>query len=143
MRSGDRRAAPAGGLQPPMVYFYWVCRDIQEFNSFKGLMLELADSQDKELSRAFQFNTYTTGEMDLSEFAKDGLVDNESYKQYSGRPNWNRVLKTIGSKHKNERVGVFMCGPGALAAAINGAVRRNNPKKGQAGTTFTFHKENF
>ena len=106
-------------------------------------MLELADSQDKELSRAFQFNTYTTGEMDLSEFAKDGLVDNESYKQYSGRPNWNRVLKTIGSKHKNERVGVFMCGPGALAAAINGAVRRNNPKKGQAGTTFTFHKENF
>ena len=78
MRNGDRRAAPAGGLQPPMVYFYWVCRDMQEFNSFKGLMLELADSQDKELSRAFR-STVHHGRDGPVQVRQRRAVESENY----------------------------------------------------------------
>jgi len=132
------RDAPAGGLQPPTIHFYWLCRDMSEFESFKGLMMELADS--KELSDSFTFNTYTTGEMDLS---KLHLVDNPHYKQYSGRPNWGRIFKSLAKDHVDEKVGVFMCGPAALAGSLQSAIKRINPKKGQPGTSFAFHKENF
>jgi ferredoxin-NADP reductase len=143
-RSSAVGSMPAGGLQPPKVYFYWVCRDMQEFNSFKDLMLEIADSGEKDLRDCFVFNTYTTGEMDLSKLAKSGkLVNNDNYKQFSGRPNWNRIFKEMGKVHPNEKVGVFMCGPNPLARSISGAIKRNNPKKGQPGTSFQFHKENF
>ncbi|KXS16184.1 hypothetical protein M427DRAFT_302367, partial [Gonapodya prolifera JEL478] len=133
--------ARAGAEQPRLlkVYFYWICRDTQEFESFKDLMIEVAS--DDNLSREVELNTYTTGELDLKR------VNLEKWNQFSGRPNWNRILKEKATVHKGEEIGVFLCGPAAMAKEISSACVRHSKVGRKAGgdapTVFRFHKENF
>ncbi|KAJ3341685.1 hypothetical protein HDU93_004319 [Gonapodya sp. JEL0774] len=134
-------SARPGAQQPRLlkVYFYWICRDVQEFESFKDLMWEVAS--DENLSREVELNTYTTGELDLKR------VNLEKWNQFSGRPNWNRILKEKALAHKGEEVGVFLCGPGPMAKDISNACVRHSKvgrkAGGEAPTVFRFHKENF
>ncbi|KAI3658072.1 hypothetical protein MP638_002356, partial [Amoeboaphelidium occidentale] len=116
------------------IYFYWICRDQAEYMSFKDVFDELLDNN--ELHGRVELNIYLTGELDLKK------VRQEKFNQFSGKPNWNRIMKEKAQKHEGDDVGVFLCGPGAKDLSY--ACKMNS--KGQSRTsktTFKFHKENF
>ncbi|KAJ3277890.1 NADPH oxidase 4, partial [Borealophlyctis nickersoniae] len=122
------------------VYFYWICRDDQELLSFKDLIDAVIDT--KDLRDVVSVNTYTTGELNLKK------VRMESYNQFSGKPNWNRILREVSQTHQGEEIGVFMCGPLPLARELSLACKAQNQMKQKPGeadqrTVFRFHKENF
>ncbi|KAI8998229.1 ferric reductase NAD binding domain-containing protein, partial [Gaertneriomyces semiglobifer] len=139
------------------VYFYWICRDEQEFHSFKDLIDAVIDSAD--LKDSLQVNTYTTGVSVFIDyialrrvFLTLGLqelnlkqVKLERYNQYSGKPNWGRILKEIAGDHQGEEIGVFLCGPPALARELQASCKRQNQtaNKLNSKTIFKFHKESF
>nr|XP_021518265.1 cytochrome b-245 heavy chain [Meriones unguiculatus] len=59
-----------------------------------------------------------------------------------GRPNWDNEFKTIASQHPNTRIGVFLCGPEALAETLS-KQSISNSESGPRGVHFIFNKENF
>jgi NADPH oxidase len=145
--------AKADKLETPLkkVAFYWVCRDEREFNSFKDIMVGIVE--DKAISDIFELNTYLTGEINLKTISAD-----EKYHQYAGRPNWNRIGKQLSDDYPGTDVGVFLCGPEAIANQLSAMCKKMNPtterrvsrtstvpeaaSKGKQ-RRFVFHKENF
>lgn len=129
--------ASAADTESLVVYFYWICRDQSEFNSFKDLIDECMKNEG--LKGLLEVNTYTTGELDLK------AVKMESYNQFTGKPNWNRIMKEKSVKHAGDEVGVFLCGPDAIAMELQGACKRHTTKGDSTAkrTVFKFHKENF
>ncbi|KAI3646883.1 hypothetical protein MP228_007104 [Amoeboaphelidium protococcarum] len=133
------------------LYFYWICRDLQEFNSFKDLFDDLCTMS--EMQNHLEINMYVTGELDLKK------IKHERYNQFSGKPNWNRIFKEKAQQHAGEDVGVFLCGPNAIAKELAVACKKNSVKRPKStlppsdpkqkmpdisnGTLFKFHKENF
>mmetsp|Transcript_25027 Transcript_25027/g.78959 ORF Transcript_25027/g.78959 Transcript_25027/m.78959 type:complete len:111 (+) Transcript_25027:1082-1414(+) len=101
------------------------------------------------LGQIFELNTYLTGEINLK-----NIKASEKYQQYAGRPDWNRIGKRIGDEHPNEDIGVFLCGPGAIAKELSAMCKKLNPPPGVAGNPrvsdgssksrkFRFYKESF
>jgi NADPH oxidase len=125
------------------IYFYWICRDQQEFDSFKDFFDQIV--RIKELQGVVELNMYVTGELNLKN------VKAEAYNQYSGRPNWNRIFKEMAKRHQGSEIGVFLCGPAALAPELANASKKHSTKRSKAlmkgkqniRTIFKFHKENF
>ena len=76
---------------------------------------------------------------------RDGLPD--YFGPDAGRPNWNRILKELKSKHTDDEVGVFFCGPAPIAKAISEGCKKHSSsledRRAGRGTNFVFHKENF
>lgn len=145
--------AKADKLETPLkkVAFYWVCRDEREFMSFKDIMVGIVE--DKAISDIFELNTYLTGEINLKTISAD-----EKYHQYAGRPNWMRIGKSLSDAYPGTDVGVFLCGPDAIANQLSAMCKKMNPtterKAGRTMTApesptkvkqrrFVFHKENF
>ncbi|KAI8819388.1 ferric reductase NAD binding domain-containing protein [Fimicolochytrium jonesii] len=149
------------------IHFFWVCRDEQELSSFKDLIDAVISNAD--LKDHVVLNTYTTGVwlsagpfgviciavhadalLRISQELNLKKVTLHAYNQYSGKPNWGRILKEIAGAHQGEEIGVFMCGPLPLAHDLNLACKRQNhmAAKGKPGdkenrTIFKFKKENF
>lgn len=121
------------------VYFYWVCRDKPEFDSFVDLLGEIAN--DAVLKPIFELNTYLTGEINL----KDAATTNKGgFNQFAGRPNWNRIFKAVATEFKGQKVGVFFCGPNAMGSALSSACRKFTAIDSHGkGTQFKFNKETF
>jgi NADPH oxidase len=123
------------------IYFYWICRDQSEFDSFKDFFQEIIEI--KNFPGKVELNMYVTGELNLKD------IKSAEYNQFSGRPNWNRIFKEKAVKHKGEEIGVFLCGPDAIAAQLEVACKAHSTKrskmvaKGAVRTLFKFHKENF
>ncbi|KAI8904991.1 ferric reductase NAD binding domain-containing protein [Gorgonomyces haynaldii] len=125
------------------IYFYWICRDQAEFDSFKDFFDEIINI--KELQNNLELNMYVTGEMNLKN------VRQAAYNQFSGRPNWNRIFKEKAVKHKGTSIGVFLCGPAPIAAQLAAASKQHSTKRSKTlhkgddtgRTVFKFHKENF
>jgi NADPH oxidase len=125
------------------IYFYWICRDQQEFDSFKDFFDQIIKI--KELEGLVELNMYVTGELNLKS------VKAEAYNQFSGRPNWNRIFKEMAKRHQGSEIGVFLCGPAALAPELANASKKHSTKRSKAlmkgkhniRTIFKFHKENF
>ena len=91
-------------------------------------------------------NTFATGQIDLSKAQSHVVYGGyENYKQYTGRPNWDRELKSIASDHVGEHIGVFMCGPAPIAVQLRAACTRNSrrQKEHKVRTRFVFHEEVF
>ena len=132
------------------VFFYWICRDQAEFESFKDFFDQIIKI--KDLSSRLELNLYVTGELNL----KNVEHMEEQYNQFSGRPNWNRILKDKATRFKGSEIGVFLCGPPAVAKELGVACKRHSSKKQiekiagsktasfpLSATVFKFHKENF
>lgn len=128
------------------VHFYWLCRTKEEFLSFRDLMkCQIADR------KVFNFNLYLSGESELtnSDFAHEIKNFKKWSKVYMGRPNWRRIFGELRKNHKGKEIGVFMCGPPAIASQLSQCCRKySDPKGGLVGdmserTAFVFHKENF
>mmetsp|Transcript_23115 Transcript_23115/g.63365 ORF Transcript_23115/g.63365 Transcript_23115/m.63365 type:complete len:1215 (+) Transcript_23115:341-3985(+) len=143
--------AKADKLETPLkkVAFYWVCRDEREFMSFKDIMIGIVE--DKAISDIFELNTYLTGEINLKTISAD-----EKYHQFAGRPSWDRIGKKLADDYPGTDVGVFLCGPDAIAHQLSAMCKKMNPKvERRASVTstvpevhkkqgkFVFHKENF
>ena len=147
------------------VHFFWCCRNRQEFNSFKGLLKDDIRSN-SSLAEKFVFNLYMSGEVEVTSGDVQKELDEYAKwtKLFTGRPNWNRIFKGIRNTAKpGEHVGVFMCGPAAIASQLKSASRKHSDKRSagfshmvkrtqgkavkatdpESGVYFDFHKENF
>jgi NADPH oxidase len=132
------------GSKMPTVYFYWLCRSPQEFNSFKHLMMQCV--ADPMLKRHFEFNLYMSGETDVTSvgFQKTLGEFRDWCHLYTGRPNWTRIFKEKKKHHEGASVGVFLCGPPAIGSALEQQCRKHSdPKHMHGATRFVMHKENF
>uniref|UniRef100_A0A8C1JBC6 NADPH oxidase 2 n=2 Tax=Cyprinus carpio TaxID=7962 RepID=A0A8C1JBC6_CYPCA len=56
-----------------------------------------------------------------------------------GKPNWDNEFSAIATQHPGSKVGVFLCGPTALAKALGKQCISHT----ESGTEFIFNKENF
>jgi NADPH oxidase len=115
-------------LETPLkkVAFYWTCRNESEFNSFKDIMVGIVN--DPYLGQIFELTTYLTGELNLKMHRA-----NEKYHQFAGRPDWNRIGRRIGEEHPDDDIGVFLCGPAAMARELSAMCKKLNPPPSTVG----------
>ena len=153
LRSGGR-SDPDAAPEDLRVHFFWACRDRREFDSFKGLLKDDIRSE-SALKDNFFFNLYMSGETEVTDKKVQQSLDEYARwtKLFTGRPNWNRIFKAIRKDAKpGEHVGVFMCGPPAIAKQLRDASRRHSDKIRSGiikrhregvkdGIFFDFHKE--
>uniref|UniRef100_F6QSF1 NADPH oxidase 2 n=1 Tax=Ornithorhynchus anatinus TaxID=9258 RepID=F6QSF1_ORNAN len=137
-------------LKLKKIYFYWLCRDTHAFEWFADL-LQLLETQMQERNNAdfLSYNIYLTGwdETQATHFTvhhdeEKDVITGLKQKTLYGRPNWENEFKTIASQHPSSRVGVFLCGPEALADTLN-KQSISNSDAGPRGVHFIFNKENF
>ncbi|XP_028633439.1 cytochrome b-245 heavy chain [Grammomys surdaster] len=140
----------ATNLRLKKIYFYWLCRDTHAFEWFADL-LQLLETQMQERNNAdfLSYNIYLTGwdESQANHFAvhhdeEKDVITGLKQKTLYGRPNWDNEFKTIASEHPNTRIGVFLCGPEALAKTLS-KQSISNSESGPRGVHFIFNKENF
>ncbi|XP_004689998.1 PREDICTED: cytochrome b-245 heavy chain [Condylura cristata] len=140
----------ATNLKLTKIYFYWLCRDTHAFEWFADL-LQLLETQMQERDNAgfLSYNIYLTGwdESQANHFAvhhdeEKDVITGLKQKTLYGRPNWDNEFKTIASQHPNTRIGVFLCGPEALAETLS-KQSISNSESGPRGVHFIFNKENF
>ncbi|XP_006211900.1 NADPH oxidase 2 [Vicugna pacos] len=140
----------ATNLRLKKIYFYWLCRDTHAFEWFADL-LQLLETQMQERNNAgfLSYNIYLTGwdESQANHFAvhhdeEKDVITGLKQKTLYGRPNWDNEFKTIAGQHPNTRIGVFLCGPEALAETLNKQCISNSDS-GPRGVHFIFNKENF
>ncbi|KAJ7062107.1 NADPH oxidase [Mycena amicta] len=128
------------------VYFTWVIRDFGTAEWFHSLLraLEEQDSQNR-----IEINIYLTGGVNVEDINnivvqdvgadKDAITSLRAPTHY-GRPNWDRVFTSLGAKHPESDIGVFYCGPQALASTLRYQCNKNSDAR---GARFFFGKENF
>nr|BAC35593.1 unnamed protein product [Mus musculus] len=140
----------ATSLKLKKIYFYWLCRDTHAFEWFADL-LQLLETQMQERNNAnfLSYNIYLTGwdESQANHFAvhhdeEKDVITGLKQKTLYGRPNWDNEFKTIASEHPNTTIGVFLCGPEALAETLS-KQSISNSESGPRGVHFIFNKENF
>ncbi|XP_015988216.1 cytochrome b-245 heavy chain [Rousettus aegyptiacus] len=140
----------ATNLRLKKIYFYWLCRDTHAFEWFADL-LQLLETQMQKRNNAdfLSYNIYLTGwdESQANHFAvhhdeEKDVITGLKQKTLYGRPNWDNEFKTIASQHPNTRIGVFLCGPEALAETLS-KQSISNSESGPRGVHFIFNKENF
>ncbi|KAI3942242.1 hypothetical protein MKW92_006409 [Papaver armeniacum] len=139
-------------LKTQKAYFYWITREQNSFDSFKGVMNEVVEMDTQNVIEIHNHCTsvYERGDarsamivmLQSLNHAVTGVdvVAGTHVKSHFGRPNWSEVYKAIAVKHKGSRVGVFYCGVPALVDEL----RQLASDFTREGTTkFDFHKENF
>ncbi|KAF9257891.1 NADPH oxidase [Marasmius fiardii PR-910] len=128
------------------VYFTWVIRDFGSAEWFNSL-LEAIEEQDTR--GKIEINIYLTAKVkedDVNNILiqdvgaeKDSITNLRAPTHY-GRPNWDRVFKSISDKHPYSDCGVFFCGPKVLSRTL---LTMSNKYSKPGGTRFFYGKENF
>ncbi|KAM7339374.1 hypothetical protein ACRRTK_002858 [Alexandromys fortis] len=145
-----KRCGGDADLRLKKIYFYWLCRDAQAFEWFADL-LQLLETQMQAQGQGdfLSCRIFLTGwdDAQADHFAvhhdedTDVITGLRQKTQY-GRPNWELEFKTIAGQHPSTRIGVFLCGPEALARTLNKqSISHSEP--GPRGVHFIFNKENF
>ncbi|XP_006133990.1 NADPH oxidase 2 [Pelodiscus sinensis] len=140
----------ATNLKLKKIYFYWLCRDTHAFEWFADLLQSLEiQMQERDNADFLSYNIYLTGwdESQATHFTvhhdeEKDVITGLKQKTLYGRPNWDNEFKTIASQHPSSRVGVFLCGPEALAETLNKQCISNSAADPR-GVHFIFNKENF
>ncbi|KAJ7627849.1 NADPH oxidase [Mycena polygramma] len=128
------------------VYFTWVIRDFGTAEWFHSLLhaIETQDTQNR-----IEINIYLTQrikEDDMNNIivhdvgAEKDAITSLRAPTHFGRPNWDKIFSSIAQKHPESDVGVFFCGPPAIASALH---QNSNKYSDPEGTRFFFGKENF
>lgn len=86
--------------------------------------------EDPYLGRMFELNTYLTGEINLKT-----VTASEKYHQYAGRPEWNRIGKKMREDFPEDDIGVFLCGPIAIANQLSAMCKKLNPPRASVKTS--------
>ncbi|CAK9208687.1 unnamed protein product [Sphagnum troendelagicum] len=133
-------------------YFYWVTREQGSFDWFRGVMREVEDIDKKAVIEMHNYLTsvYEEGDarstlvmmLQALHHAKNGidLVSGTRARTHFARPNWKNVFSRLAATHNEKRIGVFYCGPMALAKELELLSRTFSQK---STTKFEFHKESF
>ncbi|XP_009404193.2 respiratory burst oxidase homolog protein B [Musa acuminata AAA Group] len=133
-------------------YFYWVTREQDSFEWFRGVMNEVAETDKKGVIELHNYCTSVYEEGDARSaliamlqslnHAKHGVdvVSGTRVKSHFARPNWRNVYKRIALNHREKRIGVFYCGAPALTKELRQLAQDFTHK---TTTKFDFHKENF
>ncbi|XP_067401403.1 cytochrome b-245 heavy chain isoform X2 [Emydura macquarii macquarii] len=140
----------ATNLRLKKIYFYWLCRDTHAFEWFADLLQSLeTQMQERDNAEFLSYNIYLTGwdESQATHFTvhhdeEKDVITGLKQKTLYGRPNWDNEFKTIASQYPSSRVGVFLCGPEALAETLNKQCIDNSAADPR-GVHFIFNKENF
>ncbi|KAJ6537665.1 NADPH oxidase [Mycena capillaripes] len=128
------------------VYFTWVIRDFGTAEWFHSLLhaIEVQDTQNR-----IEINIYLTQrikEDDMNNIivhdvgAEKDAITSLRAPTHFGRPNWDKIFTAIAQKHPESDVGVFFCGPTAIATALH---ENCNKYSDPESTRFFFGKENF
>ncbi|KAF8625070.1 hypothetical protein AX15_005552 [Amanita polypyramis BW_CC] len=128
------------------VYFTWVIRDFGSAEWFHSLLhaIEEHDTQNR-----IEINIYLTAKIkedDMTNiFVQDVGAEKDAITSlraptHFGRPNWDRVFRSIADKHPETDVGVFFCGPPVLSKQLHTMCNKYSTPK---GTRFFYGKENF
>ncbi|KAJ7445775.1 NADPH oxidase [Mycena galericulata] len=128
------------------VYFTWVIRDFGTAEWFHSLLhaIEEQDTQNR-----IEINIYLTARIKEDEMnniivqdvgAEKDAITSLRAPTHFGRPNWDKMFSSIGEKHPESDVGVFFCGPAAIASTLHIMSNKYSDVK---GTRFFFGKENF
>lgn len=126
------------------IHFYWIMR---EKNGFEWFAEKLRDLEAVNKYGVLAIHNYMTGQMTPDEIRKimyvedggdplTGLRDNPTH---YGRPNWDEIFKDHAATFKNQKIGVFFCGPSVLSKTLYSLAR----KYSRGSTKFVYHKENF
>jgi len=117
-------------------HFYWLCRSQDEFEWFSPLLNNAVAQASKD---RVEVNLFKTGETELTNVKSIG---GGVFREFFGRPNWNRIFPKLAEKYPGESVGVFYCGVRAGRADLGAACIKATATNEQ-GTRFTLHAENF
>ncbi|XP_062206773.1 respiratory burst oxidase homolog protein A-like isoform X2 [Phragmites australis] len=143
---------PKRVLRTTNAYFYWVTREQGSFDWFKGVMNEIAELDQRNIIEMHNYLTsvYEEGDarstlitmLQALNHAKNGvdIVSGTKVRTHFARPNWQKVLVKIASRHPYAKIGVFYCGAPVLAQELSKLCHEFN---GKSTTKFEFHKEHF
>ncbi|KYO38164.1 NADPH oxidase 1 isoform X1 [Alligator mississippiensis] len=137
-------------LKTKKIYFYWLCRDTGAFAWFNDLLVSLEQEMEESGKAGFlNYRLFLTGwdnsiaghavlNFDTVTDVVTGLKQKTSF----GRPMWSNEFSAVATAHPKSVVGVFLCGPEALAKSLQKCCHqysRLDPRK----VKFYFNKENF
>ncbi|XP_061862452.1 NADPH oxidase 1 isoform X1 [Colius striatus] len=137
-------------LKTKKIYFYWLCRDTGAFAWFNDLLASLEQKMAESGKADFlTYRLFLTGwdssiannvalHFDTTTDTLTGL----RHKTIFGRPMWNSEFAAVAAAHPRSVVGVFLCGPDALAKSLQKSCHQHSsldPRK----VKFYFNKENF
>ncbi|NXI38156.1 NOX1 oxidase, partial [Galbula dea] len=137
-------------LKTKKIYFYWLCRDTGAFAWFNDLLASLEQKMAESGKADFlTYRLFLTGwDTSIANNVAvhfDTAVDTVTglrHKTIFGRPMWNTEFSAVAAAHPRSVVGVFLCGPEALAKSLQKSCHQHSsldPRKVQ----FYFNKENF
>ncbi|XP_029463249.1 NADPH oxidase 1 [Rhinatrema bivittatum] len=137
-------------LKTKKIYFYWICRETGAFAWFADLLASLEQEMSSSGKATFlNYRLFLTSwdsniaghaviNFDNAMDAVTGLKQKTCY----GRPIWNNEFSKVAEENPRSVVGVFLCGPQALAETLQKCCQQYSsidPRKVQ----FYFNKENF
>ncbi|XP_076933478.1 respiratory burst oxidase homolog protein C-like [Bidens hawaiensis] len=152
LESGNGPKNSASNFKTTRAYFYWVTREQGSFDWFKGVMNEVAETDQDGVIEMHNYCTSVYEEGDARSalitmlqslnHAKNGVdvVSGTRVKSHFAKPNWRSVYKRIALTHTGQRVGVFYCGAKAPVKELKHLASDFSHK---TTTKFDFHKENF
>uniref|UniRef100_A0A8C0ENX6 NADPH oxidase 1 n=1 Tax=Bubo bubo TaxID=30461 RepID=A0A8C0ENX6_BUBBB len=137
-------------LKTKKIYFYWLCRDTGAFAWFNDLLASLEQKMAESGKADFlTYRLFLTGwdtsianNVALRFDTATDTVTGLRHKTIFGRPMWNSEFAAVAAAHPRSVVGVFLCGPGALAKSLQKFCHQHSsldPRK----VKFYFNKENF
>uniref|UniRef100_A0A674JS01 NADPH oxidase 1 n=1 Tax=Terrapene triunguis TaxID=2587831 RepID=A0A674JS01_9SAUR len=137
-------------LKTKKIYFYWLCRDTGAFAWFNDLLASLEQEMEESGKTGFlNYRLFLTGwdhsiaGQAVFNFDKDmDVVTGLKQKTSFGRPMWSNEFSAVATAHPRSVVGVFLCGPQALAKSLQKCCYQYSsldPRK----VKFYFNKENF
>ncbi|KAM9600812.1 NADPH oxidase 1 isoform 2-T2 [Morphnus guianensis] len=137
-------------LRTKKIYFYWLCRDTGAFAWFNDLLASLEQKMAESGKADFlTYRLFLTGwdtsianNVALRFDTATDTVTGLRHKTIFGRPMWNSEFAAVAAAHPRSVVGVFLCGPGALAKSLQKSCHQHSsldPRK----VKFYFNKENF
>ncbi|KAF6165052.1 hypothetical protein GIB67_000636 [Kingdonia uniflora] len=138
---------------PSKAYFYWVTREQSSFEWFIDVMKEISETTPRQTvieMHSFLTSVYKDQDARSSlltaiqalHYAKHGVdvLCGTPVRTHFGRPNWSKVITKLAHRHERTKIGVFYCGPSALAKELKKLCIKITSK---TTTRFVFHKENY
>lgn len=138
---------------PLKAYLYWVTREQSSFDWFRDVMKEISKSNQKQSvveMHNFLTSVYQEGDVRSALISaiqalyhtKNGIdiVSGTPVHTHFSRPNWFSIFSELARQHRGTKIGVFYCGPSALARELERLCTKLSTK---TSTRFVFHKENY
>nr|POE60062.1 respiratory burst oxidase like protein a [Quercus suber] len=138
---------------PLKSYLYWITREQSSFDWFRDVMKEISNSnQQQSVIEMHNFLTNVHQEGDVRSalisaiqalyHAKNGIdfLSGTPGHTHFARPNWFNIFSKLARQHRGTKIGVFYCGPSALARELERLCIKFSTK---TSTRFVFHKENY